>query len=245
MFKYINYKYLYLLEDLIMSTEKIKSDLVINEKYDNIPFVKFTDQLIGSSAPLLQPSIIDNNINLEQKILLKGYKDKSLIVGILAKRSYDFFSTIKSFVNIPLILSSTTLAILNSASLTGEQMKIPNIIINSITGLTLAMISNFKITEKTTVFKNVATKMNKLNHRIEESLINKSEILDKDKMSMLIKEYETLVESLDYSFPTSIKKKVYNRYKDSGLILPNALIAYDDIAITDLNANNLNGLNSV
>ena len=115
------------------------------------------------------------NIQTEKNLveLLKKYKDKSLVVSILAKRSYEYFSTIKSFVNIPLILSSTTLAILNSANFSGDQMKVPNIVINSITGLTLAMVSNFKINEKTTVFQNVATKMTKLNHRIEESLTTK------------------------------------------------------------------------
>tara|TARA_B110001450_G_scaffold74455_1_gene70952 strand:- start:1351 stop:2028 length:678 start_codon:yes stop_codon:yes gene_type:complete len=218
---------------------KIKSELILTndenfENFETIPLIKTSNSNTGGK---LTP---------EQKKLLKGYKDKSFIVSILAKRSYEFFSTIKSFVNVPLILSSTSLAILNSASLTGEQMKIPNIIINSITGLTLAMISNFKITEKVTVFKNVSSKMNKLNHRIEEAIINDIDTnLNKDKMLIFIKEYEALVESLDYQFPTSIKKKVYFKYKDSGLKLPNALIGFDDIAITDLNANNFNGLDSV
>jgi len=212
---------------------ELKSDIIFEnnaETFDTVP-------IINNKVEGLTP---------EQKNLLKGYKDKSLIVSILAKRSYEFFSRIKTFVNVPLILSSTTLAILNSASLTGEQMKIPNVIINSITGLTLAMISNFKITEKTTVFQNVYKKMNKLNHRIEEAMINNTDnSLNVDKMSIYIKEYEALIESLDYAFPTSVKKKVYERYKGSGLTIPNALIGFDDIAITDLNANNFNGLNSV
>lgn len=218
-----------------LENTKIKSELIISdaENFETVPLMKINN------------SNVEEKLTVEQKKLLKGYKDKSLIVAILAKRSYEFFSTIKSFVNVPLILSSTSLAILNSASLTGEQMKIPNIIINSITGLTLAMISNFKITEKVTVFQNVSTKMNKLNHRIEEAMINDIDGLNKDKMSMFIKEYEALVESLDYPFPTSIKKKVYRRYKDSGLKLPNALIGFDDIAITHLNADNFNGLDSV
>jgi hypothetical protein len=219
----------------MLQETKIKSELIItdNENFETVPLIKTNNSNMGEK------------LTLDQKKLLKGYKDKSFIVAILAKRSYEFFSTIKSFVNVPLILSSTSLAIFNSASLTGEQMKIPNIIINSVTGLTLAMISNFKITEKVTIFQNVAVKMNKLNHRIEEAIINNDETLNKDKMSMFIKEYEALVESLDYQFPTSIKKKVYVKYKDSGLKLPNALIGFDDIGITDLNANNFNGLDSV
>ena len=158
-------------------------------------------------AALLSSDVIEikdlKNIQTEKNLveLLKKYKDKSLVVSILAKRSYEYFSTIKSFVNIPLILSSTTLAILNSANFSGDQMKVPNIVINSITGLTLAMVSNFKINEKTTVFQNVATKMTKLNHRIEESLTTNIEELTSDKVLSFIKEYEAIVDQvMDFNY---------------------------------------------
>lgn len=187
----------------------------------------------------------NNKLTKEQKILLKKYKDKSLIMGILGKRSYEFFSRLQSFVNIPLILSSTTLAILNSASLTGEEMKIPNIVINSITGLTLALVNNFKINDKVSAFKNLGTKMTKLNNRIEEAIANDLDNITSEKLSLFIKEYETLNETCDYSFPTSIKKNIYNRYNNKGLTLPNALIGFDDFSIEDLNSNNINGLNNV
>lgn len=188
---------------------------------------------------------IKTNLNKTQINLLKQYKDKSLITSILAKRSFDYFSTIKTLVNLPLILSSTSLAILNSASLNANEMKMPNIIINGITGLTLAMIGNFKITEKVELYKNLSNKMTKLNHRIEESLINDIENLDKEKLSNFIKEYESLIELLDYPFPISVKKKVYEKYKNSGLYLPNSLIGFDDINISDLNSLNLTGSNMV
>ena len=203
-----------------------------------------SELILSNKIPTLETIQLNNKLSKEQKKLLKNYKDKSLIISILAKRSYDFFSTIQSFVNIPLILSSTTLAILNSASLTGDAMKIPNIVINSVTGLTLALISNFKISDKVSIFKNLATKMNKLNTRIEESIANDEDITT-EKLSSFIREFETLQDTCDFSFPTSIKKKVYERYKNKGFILPNALIGFDDISIEDLNANNMNGLNSV
>ena len=54
----------------------ITSELIIsnNEEtsFDNIP-------------------LNNNKLTKEQKILLKKYKDKSLIMGILGKRSYEFF----------------------------------------------------------------------------------------------------------------------------------------------------------
>ena len=107
------------------------------------------------------------------------------------------------------------------------------------------MISNFKINEKTTVFKNISQKMNKLNHKIEEAFINDLDNLDSDKITNFIREYESLIDQLDYNFPTSVKKKVYNKYKNTNLTLPNTLIGIDDINISDLNSNNINGINIV
>ena len=124
-------------------------------------------------------------------------------------------------------------------------MKIPNIVINSITGLTLALVNNFKINDKVSAFKNLGTKMTKLNNRIEEATANDLDNITSEKLSLFIKEYETLNETCDYSFPTSIKKNIYNRYKNKGLTLPNALIGFDDFSIEDLNTNNINGINNV
>ena len=216
----------------------ITSELIIsnNEQtiFENVPLVT-RNNLVNNSDKLTKEQI---------KLLIK-YKDKSLITGILAKRSYEFFSTLQSFVNIPLILSSTGLAILNSASLTGEEMKIPNIVINSITGLTLALVNNFKINDKVSAFKNLGTKMTKLNNRIEEAVANDVNNITSENLTVFIKEYESLNETCDYNFPTMIKRKIYDKYKNKGLTLPNSLIGFDDFSIEDLNTNNINGLNSV
>ena len=231
-----------------MSTT-IKSEII---HMDEEPSLIINDITPSSDNNINKSKYINNNLDLNnskltnvQINLLKQYKDKSLITSILAKRSFDYFSTIKTFVNLPLVLSSSSLAILNSANLNAEQMKIPNIIINGITGLTLAMIGNFKISEKAELYKNISNKMTKLNHRIEESLINDIDNLDKEKLSNYIKEYESLIELLNYPFPTSVKKKVYEKYKNSGLYLPNSLIGFDDINISDLNSLNITGSNMV
>ena len=49
--------------------------------------------------------------------------------------------------------------------------------------------------------------MNKLNHKIEEAFINDLDNLDSDKITNFIREYESLIDQLDYNFPTSVKKK--------------------------------------
>lgn len=204
-----------------------------------------------NSNTTIENTLTTNNdffINDAQIKLLKQYKDKSYIVSILAKKSFDYYSYIKSLINVPLILSSTSLAILNSADITAEQMKIPNIIINSITGLTLALIGNFKINERVSLYKNINTKITKLNHRLEEYDVEKYSTVTKEKYTNLINEYESIIEQIEIPFPNKIKKQVYNKFKNTNLALPNSIIAYDDIDITELNSlvtkNNMNLLSS-
>ena len=50
------------------------------------------------------------------------------------------------------------MAILNSGSFKAEDMKLPNIIISSLTALILGLINNFSISEKTTEFRKVIYK---------------------------------------------------------------------------------------
>ena len=65
----------------------------------------------------------------EQVKLLNAYRDKSYISNILCEQCSEFYSFLKSMVNIPLILSSSAMTILNSSSFNAEDMKIPNVII--------------------------------------------------------------------------------------------------------------------
>ena len=74
-------------------------------------------------------------------------------------------------VNIPLILSSSVMTILNSLSeINSTDMKYANIILNATTATILSLIGNFKISEQETNFKTIGVKMNKLTHRIEDIL---------------------------------------------------------------------------
>ena len=55
-------------------------------------------------------------ISSEQIILLESYRDKAYITSILCSQSAEHFSFLRSIVNIPLILSSSTMTVLNSLS---------------------------------------------------------------------------------------------------------------------------------
>jgi hypothetical protein len=146
--------------------------------------------------------------------LLKSYKDKSYIMGVLCEKSFEHFNFIKSICNIPLILISSVMAILNSSSFDGNEMKIPNIVINSLTAMIIGIINNFRINEKESNFKQLSCKFMKISHSIEDKLHNHLETLSSSDISNQIKEYDNLIEQIDFTFPTSIQKTVKKLYKN-------------------------------
>ena len=154
--------------------------------------------------------IEQNQINL-----LVAYRDRSYVYAVLCNRSFEFFSFIRSITNIPLILISSVMAIMNSSSFDAESMKLYNIIINSLTALLLGLISNFKLAEKDADFKKLGQSMTKLCHQIEDDLNNNLEFITVDEIRQRVKEYDSLIETLDHSFPSFIKNKVKDMYKEN------------------------------
>ena len=146
--------------------------------------------------------------------LLKSYKDKSYIMGVLCEKSFEHFNFIKSICNIPLILISGVMAILNSSSFDGNEMKIPNIVINSLTAMIIGIINNFRINEKESNFKQLSCKFMKISHSIEDKLHNHLETLSGSDISNQIKEYDNLIEQIDFTFPAFIQKTVKTLYKN-------------------------------
>ena len=105
----------------------------------------------------------------DQIKLLQGYRDKSYITSILCHQSEEHFSFLKSMVNIPLILTSSVMTILNSLNETdSKDLKYCNIVLNASTAMILSLIGNFKLTEQATNFKQIQIKMNKLSNQIKD-----------------------------------------------------------------------------
>ena len=154
--------------------------------------------------------------------LLESYRDKAYITSILCSQSQEHFSFLRSMVNLPLILSSSVMTVLNSMSDNSNEMKYANIVLNTWTSLILSIIGNFKLTEQATNFKQIEIKMNKLTHKIEDFLSIDLESTKIEDIRAIINEYDALNESLDFPFPNFIKnrvKKVYSGKKT----LPNIL----------------------
>ena len=164
-------------------------------------------------------------ISTEQIKLLESYRDKAYITSILCSQSAEHFSFLRSIVNIPLILSSSTMTVLNSMDSTGgtnNNMKYANIVLNAWTSLILSLVGNFKLPEQATNFAQIQVKMNKLTHQIEDKLTIDLESCKIEDIRQFINDYDALYEQLDYSFPNFIKNRVKKIYSGKK-VLPNIL----------------------
>ena len=162
-------------------------------------------------------------ISSEQIKLLESYRDKAYITSILCSQSAEHFSFLRSIVNIPLILSSSTMTVLNRMNEgTNDNMKYTNIILNAWTSLILSLVGNFKLPEQATNFAQIQVKMNKLTHQIEDKLTLDLESCKIEDIRHFINDYDALYEQLDYSFPKFIKNRVKKIYSGKKT-LPNIL----------------------
>jgi hypothetical protein len=162
-------------------------------------------------------------ISSEQIKLLESYRDKAYITSILYSQSVEHFSFLRSIVNIPLILSSSTMTVLNSLSEGSENnMKYANIVLNTWTSLILSLVGNFKLPEQVTNFTQIQVKMNKFCHQIEDRLSIDLENTNIEHIRVITNDYDALYEQLDYSFPNFIKNRVKKIYSGKK-VLPNIL----------------------
>ena len=162
------------------------------------------------------------NIELE---LLKSYKDKAYIMGLLCEQSYNHYSFVKNLINIPLILINTSMTILNSIIENSNDLKIPNIILNSSTGLIIAFVSQYKLYEKINEFHQLQNKFNKLSTNIEKKLILDIEGLTDNDINGYIETYDILIDNMVYPISDGIKNKIKKQLQEK-LALP-AILSVD------------------
>ena len=114
---------------------------------------------------------------------------------------------------IPLIIITSVLSIINASDFDSKQMKLPNVIINASVAMIMAMIQNFKLSEKESIFKQINSKMTRHCHLIEDMLNNSLQTLDSEDVSKVILEYDNIIDMNEFTFPNHIKRNVTSIYK--------------------------------
>jgi hypothetical protein len=157
-----------------------------------------------------QPSYMHNNysqnnyierelLQRDHKALLENIKNKVSFTSILCSKNCTWYSWLRTIVNIPLILSSGAMTILNSMNDTNSQeIKYANIVLNSCTVTILSLIGNFKLAEREINYRQTQVKMDRLYHRIEDTLRIDPNNRTIEDIRDIIKEYVNIYEHLDY-----------------------------------------------
>lgn len=161
-------------------------------------------------------------ITTEQIQLLKIYQDKAYVSAILCEKSSNHYSLLKNIFNVPVILASSFMSILNSSQIDENKLKYINIIVNALTALILSLANNFKFQERATNFKTQGNKFNKLVHSIEDNLVNEPNSITTDTVRNFISCYDTINENIDFDFPYHIKQNVRSVFLNQRT-LPNVL----------------------
>jgi hypothetical protein len=161
-------------------------------------------------------------ITTEQIQLLKIYQDKAYVSAILCDKSSNYYSLLKNIFNVPLILASSLMSILNSSQIEENKLKYINIIVNALTALILSLANNFKFQERATNFKTQGNKFNKLVHSIEDNLVNELNNITTDTLRNFITTYDNINENVDFDFPYHIKQDVRRLFLNQR-VLPNIL----------------------
>lgn len=168
---------------------------------------EYTSLYIQHTPTPTQTPTNTNKFPREHIELLQNIKDKAFVTSILCSKSCAFFSWIRTLINIPLILSSGAMTILNSMSdINTTEIKYANIILNSCTVTILSLVGNFKLAERELSFRQAQIKMDKLYHHIEDKLLIDPSNCNIGDVRDIIKEYVIIYEHLDYPIPEFIRK---------------------------------------
>lgn len=135
-------------------------------------------------------------------------KEKCEVMSILCQKGTNYWNIIKYSFQIPLILISSVMCILNSLDNEESNMKTPNIIINSVNVLLLGLQNSLKISEKVELFKNLSNNFLQLAHELDEIKYQEEEI-DSNRMLNYIDKYDSYLFQCQFEdIPRKIKLQV-------------------------------------
>jgi hypothetical protein len=153
------------------------------------------------------------NAHLAHKIEKLLSKTEALV--LLCSKASGYWSMIKFAFNIPLVLTSSAMCIINSISEDANEVKIPNIVVNAISVLIMSLNNSIKASEKCDLFRRLGQQFLLLAGQIE----NDDEITD-NEFSLLALKYENLINDILFEeIPNRYKMQVVESFKDRHLPL--------------------------
>ena len=135
---------------------------------------------------------------------------KSEAMVLLCSKASGYWSMIKFAFNIPLVLTSSAMCIINSISEDANVVKVPNIVVNAISVLIISLNNSIKASEKCDLFRRLSQQFLLLAGQIE----NDNEITDSEFQLISLK-YENLINDVLFEeIPTRYKLQVAENFKN-------------------------------
>ena len=131
-----------------------------------------------------------SSLHISDEDILNMLLDKCEAMSVLCQKATQHWSLIKFAFQIPLIITSSVMCILNSFDNDEGNMKIPNVVVNGASVLTLHYKNNLKVPEKVELFKNLSNTLLQLAHQIEGM---ERDDLSKNAINALTEKYDSLV----------------------------------------------------
>jgi hypothetical protein len=129
---------------------------------------------------------------------------------LLCSKASGYWSMIKFAFNIPLVLTSSAMCIINSVSEDANVVKVPNIVVNAISVLIMSLNNSIKASEKCDLFRRLSQQFLLLAGQIE----NDNEITDSDFQLISLK-YENLINDVLFEeIPQRYKLQVAESFKN-------------------------------
>ena len=150
---------------------------------------------------------------LDERIEKLLSKTEALV--LLTNKASGYWSMVKFAFNIPLVLTSSAMCIINSISQDANEVKVPNIVVNAISVLIMSLNNSIKASEKCDLFRRLSQQLLLLTGKIEND-----DIIDENEFKILAMSYENLVNDIEFSdIPNRYKEQVMESFKDRYLPL--------------------------
>lgn len=143
--------------------------------------------------------------------------DKCEAMTLLCSKSSSYWNLIKVCFNIPLVLTSSSMCIINSISVDANDVKIPNIVVNAISVLIISLSNNFKASEKFEIFKKLSQQFMVLSQDIETIDVN----CTKEQYEVILLKYDNLIQDCMFEeIPNRYKVQVANCFTKAERYIP-------------------------
>lgn len=144
--------------------------------------------------------------------------DKCEAMTLLCTNASSYWSFVKFCFNIPLVLTSSTMCIINSISENANDIKIPNIIVNAVSVLIMSLNNSVKPAEKFETFKKLSNQFMILSQELESI---DGDILEDNRASLIMLKYDNLIQDTAFEeIPSKYKLLVANKYAEANRHIP-------------------------